>query len=417
MSGTLVITTAAEGLQPLGSPAQRSWELLSTTLATRLGPEFGGLLAEPVAAASGDRIDWYAPDAAQSLPLNKLSAEDAAAVGSRLSDMRAQVEAQAAKIEESGLGDDLRLAEALRHAIQVPDDAMIFARRDTAGQWQPLLVHWAWSRGQAQSVQGGMTVSLPRAAPATVGAATTAGSVAFPWLLTLGWVLLALMLAAILWLSFAPCALNPFRPGFCPAPEAEVQAVFAETAVLEDETARLEREIALADRLCQPGFAFTPAPAPAPVPEAPAVEDTPEPEEESRLEREGAQERVADRGGEVGDLNFILEWDSKDDVDLFVTCPGGAELSFLNRQACGGHYDVDSNVVRAEAIENPVENVVFDPAIPGLYKVRVHLRSARSGTEVPVRLHVVRRDGPSISYDGKVGPQAQTWTLNISISK
>jgi hypothetical protein len=237
-----------------------------------------------------------------------------------------------------------------------------------------------------------------------------------PWLLLFGWALLAAMIAGILWLSFAPCALNPFRPGFCPAQEPAIAAVLAETAVIEDEVVRLERELALAGRLCQPDYAVLPGPLPAPAPEETPASPDADPDR-TELTPDEAEARVAERGGARGDLNFILEWASRDDVDLLVTCPAGEELSFLNRSGCNGAYDVDANVVRADAVEDPVENVVFDPAMPGLYKVRVNLRAARSGKEVPVRVHVLRRDGPPLRYAGKVSPGEPTWTLNINISK
>lgn len=432
MPGKLLITTAAEGLQPLGTPAQRSWELLSTTLNTRLGPEFGAMLAEPVATPAGDRIDWYTPDGAQTAALTGLSEDEVNGVEAAFAERCGAVLALAEQIEQTGLADDLRLGEALRNAMELPDGGMLYARRDDSGSWQPLMVHWAWSRGIQQSVQGGLSANRPKRTP--VAAPQSPGTErhgAWQWLLLLGWLLLAIMIAAILWLTFAPCALNPFRPGFCPPEDAEIAAVLAERAVIEDELARLERELALANRTCQPNFAVTPAPAPAPPPPEPEPEpwseptpvlpDDPDPnasdQDQSNAGPDAAEDRVVERGGARGDLNFILEWASIDDVDLMVTCPAGEELSFLNRNGCGGTYDVDANVVLANAVEDPVENVVFGSAQPGLYKVRVHLRAARSGKEVPVRLHVLRRDGPPLLYAGKVSTDEATWTLNINISK
>lgn len=407
-----IATTSPEGLQPLGSAAQRSWELLGGTLGARLGAEYANLLAEPVAAQHGDRIDWYAPAGGETLPLSRLPEEEAQAVRDRLADMVAQVQAEAARLEESGTSDDLRLAEALRHAVEVPDDAMIHARRDGGGGWQPLLVHWAWRRAERPAVRGALGATLPHAS-APVAGASVAQWAGLPWLILLGWLLLALMIAAILWLVLAPCALNPLRPGYCPAEAAGPAPATAETAVITDEIARLERELALADRLCQPDYATAPEPEAIPVPvptPAPAEED------EAEATPKDAATRVTERGGAQGDLNFILEWASRDDVDLHVTCPGGETLSFLNRTGCNGAYDVDANVTREKTVTDPVENIVFDPALPGLYKVRIHLRSARSGGEVPVTLHVLRRDGRASTYTGKVSQDKETWTVNISIS-
>ena len=60
MTGALLVTTSTQGLQPLGSAAQRSFELVATTVRQRLGAEHAALFAEPVVTDHGDQIDWYA---------------------------------------------------------------------------------------------------------------------------------------------------------------------------------------------------------------------------------------------------------------------------------------------------------------------------------------------------------------------
>jgi hypothetical protein len=60
---------------------------------------------------------------------------------------------------------------------------------------------------------------------------------------------------------------------------------------------------------------------------------------------------------------------------------------------------------------------VFDEAAPGVYIVRVNLKSDRTAGEKPVTLHVLRQDGRALTYSGKVDDKSPEWTLNISISR
>jgi len=198
---------------------------------------------------------------------------------------------------------------------------------------------------------------------------------------------------------------------FCPVEAAEIEAALAETQVRADAVAALEREIALSDRQCHPTVPVLPA-TPAPEREGNAA---PAPAETDRAD---VEQRLEERGGERGDLNFTLEWASTDDIDLYVTCPSGQTVSYKNPADCGGVYDLDANVITAKAIGDPVENIVFNDAPTGIYKVRAHLRTERNDGEKTVILHVLRRDGPSQSYEGKVGGgQSDEWVTNISISR
>ena len=114
---------------------------------------------------------------------------------------------------------------------------------------------------------------------------------------------------------------------------------------------------------------------------------------------------------------FRSEWATIDDVDLSVTCPTGVMISYLNKGDCNGTLDIDANVVRADAVTDPVENIVFQDAPVGIYKVRVHLRSERTDGPKEVILHVLRRDGPSQTYKGMVSQENRDWITNISISR
>lgn len=429
MFETLLATTSSEGLQPLGSAAQRSYELVSDTVRSRLSPAHGNLFAEPVATEHGDMIDWYAPVKGTAIPIGDLDRDVAAELRDQLARLIADIRSEAENLADSPDVQDQRLAEALRNAIEIPSESMIHAVRQPDGLVQPVLVHWAWLGAERKSVRGILTAMVPRPQPITPrGAAVEADpprSMAWWWLLLLGWLLLAVMLAYILYLMIAPCGLNGGRLFFCPEPAAEISAIPIERRVLEDEIAALQHEMAMLDRACQPTIPVLPAVQdaaptkdvpPTETPE-PALPSTPEPQDKTERDSKDVIRDLDARGARRAELNFALSWNTLDDIDLAVTCPSGQTISYSNRGDCDGTLDLDANVTRAGAIEDPVENIVFDQASPGLYKVNVRLKSNRGDGEKPVTLHVLRRDGRSLTYSGTVSDKAPEWSLNISISR
>jgi hypothetical protein len=429
MSEAFLITTSSEGLQPLGTAPQRSFELVTGAVRDRLGPAHAALFAEPVATQHGDMIDWYTDWTGKAVPLAELSQEQQATVRDTLGRLIGDIRAEAEKLEPSDAAEDLRLSEALFNALEIPDEKMIQVVRGADGVLHPVLVHWAWVRDEQKAVRGILTGMVPRRVPTpaagTAAAATLASAAPIPagqpaanglwwWLIVLGWIVLAALLGLILYLLIAPCGVNRQGLIFCPTEGAGITAAEAERAVIEDTNAALERELALADRTCQPTIPVVPA-----VPAVPAPPAFPAPVDETQTQqdREDVDRRISERGAARGDLNFALEWDTVDDVDLYVTCPTGEEISYKNRSACGGTYDLDANVANASLITDPVENVVFEQAPIGIYKVRAHLRGERTQGTKTIVLHVLRRDGPSQSYTGKVGNGQSEWVTNISISR
>lgn len=408
MAEGVIVTTSTEGLQPLGSAAQRSYELVSDAVARLFGTDYGALFAEPVAAEHGDRIDWHGP--VHTVPLSDLGEDDQAALKAKLGEMTVAIRAEAARLRDSDSADDQRLGEALENALEIPGTDMIYAA-PVGASWAPVLVHWAWLRDDARAVRGVLSAMVPRPAAPLAHEGTEQRESRFPWawLLWLGWILLALMIAAILYLLIAPCGVKGGRLFFCPADPQAIESALSEGRVAADEVAALEREIALVDRQCHPTVPVLPA---TPVPDAPQDETNADPSN-----RDVIEQAIEERGAKRGDLNFALAWSTLDDIDLYVTCPNGVTVSYQNRTGCGGVYDLDANVVEAEAINDPVENIVFEAAEPGIYTVRAHLRSERTAGEKQVNLHVLRRDGPSSSYAGKVGGTVTEWTTNISISR
>lgn len=275
MQGALLTTTSTRGLQPLGSAAQRSFELVTGAVRTRLGDAHARLFAEPVAALHGDQIDWHAPVAGQPVPLGDLPAPEQERVRARLGRLCTEIAAAARDLCDSANSDDQRLGEALANAIEIPAPDMIWVVEGPDGP-QPVLVHWAWIGDRQSAVRGMLTGMVPRDRPADMAlqsapAATLWHSPLWWWLVAAGWLLLAAMLGLILWLMVHPCALAPLGPDFCRRDGDALAAAYTEGQVVQDRVLRLEHQIALADRACRPSVPLAP-PASVPVPAFPQPE-------------------------------------------------------------------------------------------------------------------------------------------------
>lgn len=426
MEHLFITTTSTEGFKPLGSAPQRSYELIVSSLSD---PDVALLFAEPVSSQYGDKIDWYSERRGRAKPLAELSEEDQAALKARLSALvdKVRAEAQALSAGDDPDNDSLRLSEALNNALEIPNEDSIYAVVDADGAAQPVLVNWAWIEDRQNVVRGVLTSAdtrqkVPPVSPVQTaegtGTAQTetskpargrvarggAGpSPAWFWLYWLGWLILALLIAAILVLMIAPCGLRvPGLPNFCVVGQAEASAGERRTLILRDQIAILEREIAMKDRACQPDPDIPPFLPPqveiAPVPVPPVAEPQDHADIDDRLERAGAQ---------VGDLTFSLIWDGPDDLDLEVTCPAGDRLFWGTRQACNGRIDIDTGVGRPSS--EPVENIFFQDPLPGEYTVRVTLPTSRSGgAPRPFRLSV--RQGDTVQVlEGVVSGRDTEW--------
>ena len=415
---TFIASTTTAGLTPLGPAAQRSQVLLGDVLRERLGEAHAALFADPVPGEFGDRFDWYAPQGGTAIPFARLSDSEQTDLRAQLDILCADILALGETLNDSTDAQEKALGEALSHAVEIPGEDSIYALRDPATKaLSPILINWGWVRTEEREVRGVLTARAraPRAVPPVIMAAAAplspkaaqAGVVAtssrWTLLLLLGWVLLALMLAAILWLLIRPCGLMPGRLAyFCPTPlVAQADTMAAERLVLEDQIAALERELAAQDRFCQP------------VALAPPVEEPPMSDEEPPQDELDA--RLEDRGGQLGDLNFALFWNSTDDLDLHVTCPTGERVYYGARSVCGGTLDVDANV-GGSLLDDPVENIFFSSPPPGQYEVRVHLYSDRSSGPRQFTLRVRQRDGTVQDFLGEVLSSAPNWRHTINLS-
>lgn len=112
---------------------------------------------------------------------------------------------------------------------------------------------------------------------------------------------------------------------------------------------------------------------------------------DERLKREGVQS---------GQLTISLMWDGKDDLDLFVTCSCGTEISFSNKKCptCGGQLSGDMNGSGKHSDE-PIECVTF-PDVAGSFSVAVANANNRTGSqEVPFQIHIHSQSRPPQTID------------------
>jgi hypothetical protein len=436
MSDRLITTTSAEGLQTLGSAAQRSFELITSTLEARIGEETALLFAEPVVTAQGAAVEWYTARPGVPVRLADLAEGEAAA-------LQQEMEAQMARI--LGLAEELAaqktehgfwLAEALRNATVLPDAAALWAMRMADGALVPVVVNWGRQPDERVRVRGVLTAVAakpvrPALASAAVGAGTgaamaapeqaeqgvrlLAGSGLLAWLLGLGWLILSLMIAGILWLMIAPCGLLPVSLRNC----ADPQAMVLPTDDLQAEIVQLEARLADEDRAClaarpRAELAVPPAEAPFEVPALAPVD----PEELDR--------RLAERGAEGlgGEMTVSLVWGSLDDLDLRVQCPSGEVVNFQNpgvtgNGSCEGVIDVDANFPYIAAAEDPVENISFSRAEPGRYVVSVRFAADRAPKGRQSFALFVQRNGQvveALSGEGTVR-EGTVWSKEIELTK
>ncbi|MEP3945456.1 hypothetical protein [Ascidiaceihabitans sp.] len=415
MSEAFLANTSTQGLSPLGTAPQRSYELISGTIRDALGDRHAAVFAEPVATQYGDRFDWYAVADGKPQRLDALDDETRQLVQDDLDGLVADIAALGQDLLAKTNPDEQRLGEALSNAVRYPGAECVYVLSG-GGEMQPVLLNWAWVSDTQAVVAGDLsgtegaarakkTAAIKAAAAAQVAAA--AAPVAPPpraderdrgpfglwWLLWLGWLLLLIMIAAILYLMVEACALRiPGVAGYCPPPGPVASVEERLSLSLRDRIATAERQIAIADRACQP-------------------------KQQASLIPDADQTRLADRGAREGKLTVSLLWDSIADLHLDVRCPAGDTINYGKQNACGGVLDVGGNHSRTTAQADAIESMYFDAPQTGQYSVSVSLYNPYGGaTTEDFRLRV--RNGDKIeTYNGRVVRGQGPWTKTFTVGK
>ncbi|MEN9226457.1 MAG: hypothetical protein Q6L60_12015 [Thermostichus sp. HHBFW_bins_43] len=95
----------------------------------------------------------------------------------------------------------------------------------------------------------------------------------------------------------------------------------------------------------------------------------------------------------TGPIQITLNWNTTDDLDLYVTDPGQQTVSFANPSIpSGGQLDVDANADCTKLTTSPVENVFWASTPPaGTYFIEVVLFRRCSQSTAPIPFTVTLR--------------------------
>lgn len=396
---SLIATTEAAALRPLAVGGQTAigsvWQITAHLRRAR-GAAHAALFAEPTADAARGIIDWYAPGQGEAVPLASLPPEARATAEATLAALFADIAAEAAALKASPREGDRLLGELLTLAVRVPDPSFIRVRGGV-----PVLV--AWGHEAAGRSVGPELLDKPTELPQPrhpmlfPPRAVTAEPRRWPWLALAG--LLALLLLLLLlflwrnpygWFAMAPpdCRLDPANVALVEEQRREADRFIH----LQEDLAAARRALGEARLACPPIRRQAAAPPPPPPP--------PRNEDAERARREGARE---------GQVQVILAWDDRNDLDLAVICPDGTRIYFENRRACGAELDVDMNVEGGPRpiSTSPVENVTWPSAPPpGRYRVEVTNYSRNPGGPAASAFRVtIRRPGqPDQLFRGTAAP-------------
>ncbi|MCY4304350.1 MAG: hypothetical protein OXC62_06165 [Aestuariivita sp.] len=438
MTETLITTTSIEGLTPLGTTPQRSFDLIYGTVKTVLTDQHANLFSEPVATQYGDKLDWYIAIEGNPRKLDDLGKEERADVTLLLNRLIADISAKANELLTKDNPDDQRLGEALSNAIYFPGTNSIYVIGEK-NAFQPIIVNWAWVADSQRAVSG--TLSDVKKKPLVVqqtNVTTPAtlvdhnnttdliqrdkkNSFSLWWLLWIGWFILFLIISGILFLLFEACAITPkLFPNYCPVSHSEITELNRQSQILRGQIASVEREIGIMRRACytqslEPEGLSNLMELPR-VPEANKSEpiELPRIPKASIPETDEFDARREATNAQIGDLTFSLIWDSIDDLDLHVICPTGSEIWFRETATCNGNLDVDSNA-RGTPTRNPIENIYFTDPVNGIYRVNIRYYYSRTrGQPRSFQLQITDR-GATQTLDGSVSPQQPDWTIDYVV--
>jgi hypothetical protein len=409
-----------------------SWDRLTEVLARGISPEAAGLLAEPIHDELRGQTHWHITSQDDPQPVGTLSEAEQRLLLGRLDALRQEILQFAARTEAEGGDPNLRLAAALRAILSVPDEAHIWSAdgkpvltawgRSTDALKAPAKDRFVKSRSGSGSLGDGLDaativgssnrpIEKPSLAGTASGAAPGLSSIGFGgassaaagsgtaqtaaptsagprWPAALLWVLFAVLVGFAYYMLLPACGLNlPFLSHLSDqcrfAGRSDLAAERAKTASLRDAIAAAELAVAETRGACAA-------------------------QKDSRLETppsvKDAEQRVQQANvSSEGKFEITLVWNGREDLDLHVFCADG-HIFYGSRTGCGGTLDIDRNSKKSEAIESPVEHVVWqDDPPPGDYRVEVVLFDRFELPPRTIPFNVIIRDSTGQrEYKGQI---------------
>ena len=122
-------------------------------------------------------------------------------------------------------------------------------------------------------------------------------------------------------------------------------------------------------------------------------------------------DRLEDAGATKSALMASLMWNTREDLDLSITCPNGGKVmhskATLKSSNCGS-LDVDANVtgLMKKITDQPIEHILLEPSL-GIYEINVrsikNKNSVNDGSSTAFSIEV-NDDGKIKEFSGEIKP-------------
>jgi hypothetical protein len=397
-----------------------NWDRLTDILRREVSPEAADLLAEPIPDSARGQTHWHTTANDDPISLSTLSTPERDALLEKLDQRGQEILRFADRLVAGGREADQRLAAVMRSITEVPDRE----RHIWSVDGKPVIT--AWGRRPLDAPERVATIVI-RERARTEGPAALSGTVvgsappprieAGPppppvppelpterppdmppwwhaaWARTLPlWVALALLLLAIFTTLLPACSISlPLLNRLFNRCELQASTSLDQlrekNRVLRDALRQAELRVAIVDGDCATRGRLPPSNRA---------------ENEQRPNADEALDRARREHATEGKLDVTLAWNGREDLDIHVYCPGGAEIWAENRKACGGELEIDKNAKADQREDHPLEHVtwVTDPP-PGEYQVLVRLYNRFELPERDIPFTVVVRANGSAPQEYK----------------
>jgi hypothetical protein len=453
---TKITETGRRGIESVNPKLFGQYDSIIALLRSRLGPEHAFLFAEPVplgrSAKEGRDIAWFVPGTGNVRPLSELG-DDSFTVRAKLQLLVADIQSLSRKLQGEG-GASREVGRFLQDALVIPDDTRIWSV-----DGRPVLVDWGYRKvpdssldrdarsmvlgtgGYSEKEKSSWTDTSDRSAAARINTTAQGAGGTFEkrlyrtpvnirsgtWSTALLWLLFVAILAGIGGLLLQACAItmpswarffNVWGINGCPDFDrlnADALTTRQIEAEVRDQETMLVRRLALCRNSClMPGTSVDPGGSASPPISPPTTPGLPVPGPSVSIDQTlpptAVPPPILPPNVKRGKIEVTLAWQGGADLDLFVMCPDGGEISYRS-QGCGGELVADLNRDGGQPNSAPVEHIVWgDAGMPsGRYSVRVGLfrRHIETKPEIPYRVYFRLNDAVQRSAEGKASQEGR----------